>query len=374
MAAGNTGILAYGMGKTLREWGVFVALGLSLACATSSTRSKTPAAQAPSESATTGQPTTKAPPAGTSRRPQSDPCAEAVSPNEKMISAARRRLYETVCDAALWFDGLFGEGRRIAVAQRTSGHVELSGLNSDVEGTKVRTRFNARIDLPNLEKKLHAFIGRESNEEFIRDRYEGLALHSQFLDLEGRDDWVAGFGYSLADTYQQRTDFNVGANGGFSPKVFVQGRYRRNFVYGDRDVWHFRETVFWTNRDGFGSTTTMDFDRVLSPLLLLRWGNVGTVSEASHGLDWRSAIVLFQNLRGQRALGYEVFVRGETAADVPVREYGARSIYRQSLFGNRWLFGEVVLGYGWIRLERRLPREGSTTVGIGVDLWFGRGL
>jgi hypothetical protein len=360
------------MSEKLPRLGLSVALALSLACATTSPPPRPSATKAGEASQTPPQATPS--PKTEPRRPPPDPCAEAAAPNEQMISAARRKLYETVCDAALWFDSLFGERGRIAVAQRTSGHVELSGLNSQVEGTKFRTRFNAQIDLPNLEKKLHAFIGRESNEEFIRDRYEGLALYSQFLDLEGRDDWIAGLGYSLADTYQERTDFNIGANGGLAPKVFVQGRYRRNLLRGDRDVWHFRETVFWTNRDGFGSTTSMDFDRVLSPLLLLRWGNVGTVSEVTHGLDWRSAIVLFQNLRGQRALGYEVFVRGETAADAPIREYGGRTIYRQSLFGNRWLFGEVVLGYGWIRLERSKPRQGSTTVGVGVDLWFGRGL
>ena len=134
-----------------------------------------------------------------------------------------------------------------------------------------------------------------------------------------------------------------------------------------------RETVFWTNRDGFGSTSSFDFDHLLSRVLLFRWGSVGTVSEETEGLDWRSALVLYHNLRGHRAIAYETFVRGETEW-VELKEYGARAIYRQSLLGRPWLYGELVTGYSWPRLDPEDERQGSFSIGVGLELHFGRDL
>jgi hypothetical protein len=283
------------------------------------------------------------------------------------------KLYETLCGAALWFDGLFGERNEIATAaaRGTSGRFEISGLNSDYEGTKFRVRGNVRFDFPNFDRRWNAFLGRDDQDDFIRDRTEGLALRSQFLDFADENRWLAGLGYSRPGTYKQRTDFRVGGKLGSEPEVFVQGRHRRNFCINDRNLFHFRETIFWTNRDGFGSTTSLDFDHVVKRTMLLRWGNIGTVSEATEGLDWRSAILLYQSLHNAKALAYEIFIRGETANEVPLKEWGARTIYRQPLLHRDWLAGEVVLGYSWPRFELEDKREGSLTVGLGLEILVG---
>ena len=186
--------------------------------------------------------------------------------------------------------------RPIASARGVSGRLEISGLNSDYEGSKFRVRGNVRFDFPNLDRRWNAFVGRDEPNDFIRDRTEGLALRSQFLDFADENRWLAGLGYSLPGTYQQRTDFRVGGKLGSEPEIFVQGRHRRNWFIDDRNLWHFRETLFWTNRDGFGSTTSLDFDHVVKRTMLLRWGNIGTISEATDGLEWRSAMLLYQSL------------------------------------------------------------------------------
>lgn len=301
-------------------------------------------------------------------------CRQKGGVDEELIDEAHRKLYETLCGAALWFDGLFGERNEatIASARGVSGRLEISGLNSDYEGTKFRVRGNVRFDFPNLDRKWNAFIGRDEPNDFIRDRTEGLALRSQFLDFADENRWLAGLGYSLPGTYQQRTDFRVGGKLGSEPEIFVQGRHRRNWLINDRNLWHFRETVFWTNRDGFGSTTSLDFDHVVKRTMLLRWGNIGTISESTDGLEWRSAMLLYQSLNPVgRALAYEVFIRGESSHEVPLKEWGVRGVYRQPLMHRDWLAGEVVLGYSWPRFELEDDREGSLTVGLGLEILVG---
>jgi hypothetical protein len=317
------------------------------------------------------------PPAGeqepAEEKPVEGPCAEPQLDGEKGVDGARRRLFETFCGAALWFDGLFGEQRHIAAARRISGRLELSLTESEYWGTKARTRLHVRVRLPNLEERFEAFVGRGDEDEFVEDRNEGFALRSQFAAIEQEDRWVAGLGYGLPGSYEKRTDFRLGAKGGQRPEVFAQGRHRRNWFVGDDSLWHFRQTFFWATRDGFGSTTALDFDHVLKPTLLFRWGNIVTFSEATDGLKWRVAGIFYQNLKTRgRAIAYEMFVRGETDEVIPLREYGVRTVLRRPILGREWLFGELYLGYAWPRELRDEKRDGSYAIGFGVELLFGR--
>jgi hypothetical protein len=308
------------------------------------------------------------------REGELNPCLAKRRPDEAMVDTAQRKLFELLCGASLWFDGLFGERRNLSAAQGASGRVEISYLNSEYDGSKFRLRGSIRVDFPNLEKRVHAFLGRDDEDEFIQDRTEGLALRSQFIPVETDEKWLAGLGYGLPGSYKQRSDFRVGGKLGSEPEIFLQGRHRRNWVPGINDIWHFRETVFWTNREGFGSTTSLDWDHIFRRHLLLRWASIGTYSEETEGFEWRSAMLFYQDLEGDRAIAYETFLRGWTEGEVPIREYGARAIYRQTIFNRPWLWTEVVLGYSWPREYLIEDRDGSLTFGLGVEIRFDRDL
>jgi hypothetical protein len=292
-------------------------------------------------------------------------------PASGFINESRRLLAETFCGATLWFDGLFGGTPDVRNARATSGRIELSGLHTEFHGFDERVRLRLNYDLPNMERRVRLMLGRDDPEVIKTDRQEGFAIRSAVFGLEDRDEWLAGLGYRPPGRYLERVDFGVGARLKTSPEVFVQGRYRRNFFLGGNDIWRFRETMFWENRDGFGSTTSLDWDRVLRRDLLVRWGNVGTISEATEGLEWRSALVLYHNLRDWRAIAGETFWRGATDAEVKLREVGIRGIYRHPLQAPH-LFGDLIVGYTWPREEPHQKREGSLMVGIGFELLFGQ--
>ncbi len=288
-----------------------------------------------------------------------------------ILDESRRLLSETFCDATLWFDGLFGDAPDVRNARAVSGRVELSTLHTDFQGYDVRPRLHLNYELPNLERRVRFVIGRDDRTDVTADRREGFAIRSAVFGLQDQDEWLAGLGYSPPGRFFKRLEFGVGGRLKTAPEVFAHARYRRNVFVGDRDDWRFRETVFWENRDGLGSTTSLDWDHVLQHDLLLRWGTVGTTSQGTDGLEWRSAMVLYQNLRQARAIAGELFLRGATRAEVPLREYGARAIYRQPL-GVEYLFGDLIVGYTWPREERDKPRNGSMMVGLSLELLFGQ--
>jgi hypothetical protein len=303
--------------------------------------------------------------------PRQRACALERTSDVIIVDDTQALLTETGCRAALWLDGLFGETDDFEAAQRTNGYLETSVSHSEFEGTDFRTRLRVRFELPNIKERLSAFVGRDDEEDFVRDRSEGFALRSQFPRVDDQDEWLAGLGYSLPSSERFRSGVKVGAAGLTRPRVFVQGRLHYNAYADQDDVFYVRLTPFWNSRIGVGVTTALDYSHVLTPSLLARWSNVGTVSEKTEGMNWLSAVILYQNLREQRAIAYEGFVRGETEAPEPLYEYGARVIYRHPLVLDR-LYGEFIVGYSFPRTDPTLPRDGSYEVGFGLHLPFGR--
>jgi hypothetical protein len=326
-----------------------------------------PVAEAPPSAPPPAEPASPAaPPARPGLR---DLCRKPAA--DALLDETRRMLEETFCGATLWFDGLFGGEPDVASARQTSGRVEISTLYTEFEGFEANARLRLRYDFPTLERRVNLFLGRDDRDELVEDRREGFAIRSSVFGLETQEQWLAGLGYSPPGPWSDKLDFRVGGRLKSAPEVFAQTRYRHNVFAGEHNVWRFRETVFWENREGFGSTTSLDFDRVIRRDLLFRWGNVGTVSESTEGLTWRSAALAYHSLGRSRAVAGEIFLRGATQAEVKLHEYGARAIYRQPA-GKPYLFGELIAGYTWPRFERDEPREGSAMIGLGVELLFGR--
>jgi len=225
--------------------------------------------------------------------------------------------------------------------------------------------------LPNLENRLSIFLGRDDEEEIVQDRREDFPVRSAVLGIESDDRWLAGLGYRPPGKWIQRWDFSVGGKLRSAPEVFVRGRWRRNIFLGERSVLRLRETLFWQNRDGFGSTARISVDHVVGQRNLLRFSNIGTIHEESDGLEWNSALIFYQRQGKASAFAYEAFVRGATDHEVKLREFGLQGVYRRPLF-REWFYGQVILGYTWPREFIDEPREGSTTFGVGVELHFGQ--
>ncbi|MDY7093935.1 MAG: hypothetical protein SX243_13265 [Acidobacteriota bacterium] len=298
-------------------------------------------------------------------------CRQKSPEDETTLDKSRRRVHETFCGATLWLDGLFGGVADVENAREVSGRIEVTPIYSEAEGTDVDVRVRVNYDLPTLENRVNVFFGRDDEEEFVQDRREDFQQRSSLFDVDRDEQWLAGFGYRPPGRWNQRLDFQVGGKLRSAPEIFAQGRWRRNVFVGERSVWRLRETVFWQNRDGFGSTTRVALDHLLSDKLLLRWSNIGTIHQESDGLEWRTTGLLYRNLQSGSALAYEFFIRGATEREVPLREYGQRGVYRRPL-KDRWLFGELIVGYTWPREQSDIEREGSMLVGVSLELHFGR--
>ena len=307
----------------------------------------------------------------TEERRLRDLCRLQQVGDEAGIEKSRRLLYETLCSAGLWFDGLLGGDPDVESARRIHGRLEGTVLYSDYWGTDLKGRLRLRYDLPNLKHRFALFLGRDEADEAIEDRRETLPIQSALLDLDEEEEWLAGFGYSPPGRRLSKVSFRVGVKVKSETELFFQTRWKTTVFAGEKSAWRFRETLFWQNRDGLGLTSGVDFNRILRNDLLIRWSNIGTFSEATDGVRWRTSVILYQNLRKQRALAYETFLRGETRDPEPLREYGLRAVYRFPSKRRKWLFGELIGGWTFPRGDGDEGRQSSPQIGFGIDLLFG---
>lgn len=306
--------------------------------------------------------------------PVHNPCWLPNELDRDLLDSTRSILFEISCNAAFWVDrGLSGKTDPRAHMKRTHGYIEVSALYSEFDGFSHKVRAKARVDLPNTRRRLSAFIEREDENDAIQDRSESFALRSQFPRLEDNGSWLAGLGYNFPGNDRVRTGVRVGVASLSDPRLFVRGKLHYTAYSDTQRLVYGRLSPFWSTRDGLGASMAWDFNYLLRKGLLLRQSNTGTISERIVGLDWYSALILYQNLdnlASGRGVAWQVFVRGQTDEPEPLAEYGVRAVYRYPMFEDR-MHGEVLVGYGWPRIDPNRRREGSSVIGYALTLPFG---
>lgn len=296
---------------------------------------------------------------------QPDPGADAI------VDKMQRGVYRGVCGTARWFDGLFGTRHYDQDTDETFGRIGLYETWSDRDGPDTRLRMRVRLALPTMKERLRLFFGRADEREIIEDSHTdtGGSMPGEFKRVED-DAWLLGLGYSKHGRLENGFDFDAGVRLRTPVDPFTKGSYRYNLVFNDATALRARQTVFWRDSRGFGETTELDLDHLLTPKVMVRWDNTATLAEDVRRLEWTTAFITFQSLGDRRALAYSAFMSGIANTDVPVRNYGVEVRYRRRVL-REWLFLEARTGLSWPRETLAEEREANPAAGIGFEMYFG---
>ncbi|HEX2252450.1 MAG TPA: hypothetical protein VHQ65_04190 [Thermoanaerobaculia bacterium] len=308
-------------------------------------------------------------PAEPPRPPRYDVCDVTSPDGEATLDRVRREMFESVCKSAQWFDGFFGNRRFDEEARQTHGRAQLRMVWDEHDELEVDGRFKVRFDLPNLDHRVNAFFGREDEEDFVSGVDEGITFLPDFFRQEGREEWILGLGYRPVGSDRSQTDFDVGVDVDTPLEPFARGRYRRYWLFGDRNLLRAQETLYWTSQRGFGSTTHLDVERPVGQRALVRWNGRGTVDQEAEGLDWYTGLTLYHGFGPDQAVALTLGADGETDDEVPLHEYGARVTYRRRML-REWFFGELIGGVSWPRDDLLEQRETALHFGFGFEIQF----
>lgn len=298
-------------------------------------------------------------------------CDQPGSDRTALIDTVQRGVYSSVCNTARWFDGLFGTRRYDQDSDETYGRLRTGAFWDDRDGLDSSLRLRARFRLPNMEDRLRLVFGRVDDREVVEDaRPDSSASPPQNFQRVEDEAWLLGLGYSKQGGLENGFDFGAGIKIRTPIEPYTKGSYRHNFVFSDATALRARQTVFWRDSRGLGETTDIDLDHLLTPRLLLRWGNTGTLAEDVSRLQWTSALILFQSLGDRRGLAYTTFISGVANTDVPIRNYGAEIRYRKRIL-REWLFLEARGSVTWPRETLEEERKINPGVGFGFEMYFG---
>jgi hypothetical protein len=286
-----------------------------------------------------------------------------------LIDRMQAGLYRTVCLTAARFDGFFGNARFEDEYEATHGSVSAGMQWDERDHWDPSVRFRANVQLPQLSERFRAFVGRLDPDEYVSDTRDDFdSLPRQFGDED--DSVLLGLGYRQPGRRGGYFDTSVGIDLDWPPDPYVKGRYHLALPFLDRNLMRLNETIFWRADDGFGTTTRLDLERLLSEAFLVRWTGSGTFSEETEGVKWYSNVTLYQNLGAARAFAYQVGIEGETDREVDVTDYGLRVIFRRRIHRD-WLYLELRSSVTWPREALLEDRETNWGGGVALEMQFG---
>jgi hypothetical protein len=298
-------------------------------------------------------------------------CAQEGDGTDSLLQRMRRGLTVSACASSAWLDGLFGDQTHFDHYRATYGSVSTGALWSDYDGLDPRLRFRVRLQLPNWDERVSAFAGRVGEDNYVSDTesdFDALPTR-QFGALED-ESVLVGLGYSSPGRAGDDFDLGVGVRVDLPIDPYARARYEMVRAFADNYVVTARETLFWQNSEGFGTTTRATFDRVLTDALLLRWTNLGKFTEETRGLEWYTQLTLYQRVGPRTALAWQAQTEGETDNEVPLTRHAVRLIMRRKLNAD-WLFLELRGGVGWPRRRLDEDREASAELGMALEMQFG---
>jgi len=298
----------------------------------------------------------------------SDPAArpaEVPAGNVEMLESTRRSVRSTAEWLARGVDSWFGDKPFREGGKVTDGQLSVGLLKRQDESMDVNVRFNARFRLPNLEANTYLFFGRDNQRELITDKPGAFSRQQRLLpEAAANQSFFAGLGLWLHDSVDARLGFRGGLK-----NPYAQVRYRSPWQLSDVDLVEFRQTLFWSLDERFGSTTAFSYEHAFSSTRAVRWLSVATITQESGNFEWSSVLGAYQSFGGQRLLGLEALISGEQGSGVGVSDYGLQARWEQPVYKN-WLLGELVVGHFWPRKDALIGRGRAWALGAALKMQF----
>jgi hypothetical protein len=286
------------------------------------------------------------------------------------LDKTRETLYDTMWHSAEHVDRWFGSVEDDAVYRQVYGSIAPALLYTQYDGMRAQLRFNMNFPLPQINERIHAFVGRFDPNEFITERDEPSGAFPRTYGPPPEDRTLLGIGYHQPDKQGSRFDAGTGVRLGIPMDPYVKGSYIFERGKSESGLFSARETLFWQNSEGAGETTRFDLERIFESHWLARYTLSGTRSQRSDGLRGYSSILLLHGMPNRRAVAFEVGIDGQTQAQVQLHDYGFKVAYRQGIV-RRWLIMEVRTSIDWPRDFIWQRRSASLGVGFGFEMLLG---
>ncbi len=239
-------------------------------------------------------------------------------------------------------------GNLLTAYQVEGSHIRVTPRLIITEGhdNEYKLDFSARLRLPDLSKRLRLYADSyDTDYDAMEDIFS--ARYRRKLADERVEGPTAGLTYFFRDRMTQKLSLSTGLrfNPEPSPKIRLRGRLRKS-----RDPWRadVAQSVFWSERDGFGEKTVLTLERSSGDMHLFRLNASLVWSELSHGIDWGQYASYYARFSSRRSAALKLGVRGYSHPSWITDQYLVRVPFRRRVHRD-WLFLEIEPGADFFR-------------------------
>jgi hypothetical protein len=304
--------------------------------------------------------------------PGSDPEAAEIVRADAWIDRAQQQLHGIVWRSAMWLDNFGREPETVEPYQAASGSLAVAMLWNEFDGLDPRVRFRVDLPLPELNERVHAFVGRVNRDEFVTERDEPSGAFPRYSAADDEDQTLAGLTY-MEPAREGRGRFSAGVGMRLrsgEPDPYVKAAWQFERMLSPSVLLRVKETVFWQRTERLGLTSRIDLEQIVAEYWHLRWTGSGTISQGTAGVRGYTTFTATRALPARRALIFRVGLEGESNAPVPVTDFGLKVGYRRSI-ARDWLILELRGSLTWPKEEPHQPRKPSWGFGVGCEVYFG---
>ncbi|MFU8832963.1 MAG: hypothetical protein ACNA7J_12535 [Wenzhouxiangella sp.] len=206
--------------------------------------------------------------------------------------------------------------------------------------------FSARLRLHDISDRLKLYADSyDTDYDTMEDIFS--ARYRRVIEQERSEGATAGLTYFFTDDVKRKVSLSTGMK--FrpepSPKIRLRGNIRKWF-----EIWsaEFRQSGFWSEKDGFGERTEFALDRPTGEIHRIRLRSAVVWSELSHGVDWGQYASYDVRFSPRRRAAIQLGMRGYSHPSWVTDQYLARVNYRQRIHRD-WLFLEIEPGLDFFR-------------------------
>jgi hypothetical protein len=306
----------------------------------------------------------------TRKRKQKRKDLNSMRPEKRNFAdQTHQNLSLKVLDFSRYIDRFFA-GERADDAINKS-QLRVATISTKVEGDdpfhEGRVRFN--LVFPGTQEKLQLVIEGQGDEDQNADARGNEATSTADASSTGenvQNATTAAFRF-ITEAAGIQTSADAGVRVNIPPQIFAKLRFWKTSKLDNGWIFRPREELLWVEKEGFVSSTNLDFDRKLDdPKYLLRFINKIRWTDLDYSITLTNGPSLFHNIDDRKGLSYNFFVISINEPEYNVANYVANISYRQDLYKG-WFFWELTPQVEFPR-ARNFHRTPSFTVKFEVVL------
>lgn len=277
---------------------------------------------------------------------------------ENMLDRHKEFMDTQVQRATQWVDGFFANSNDYAESTNNQFRLRPELYWRDEQGTKLNLKVKARIELPELSRRLSLIAGSDDETDPTGD----------FTEDSDRSA-LAGLQFLLSDKGNWHTSILAGAK--FNDFAFFLGpRFRYQTALNDRTMGRFTQTFRWQTNNYWDIGSRGDLYYVLNDHLYFRQtlhGRWRGEKKHEEGLEVRASSVMSHKLSSTAGMQYDFTTIVHTRPDTHVDEYTASIRFRKQT-RREWFYYEIA---PQVSFEKDFDYKANPGIRLRVEFYYG---